>query len=54
MDEKKIQAIEKIKNMSDREADILEIYIAGFRSGIRTFKIELENQQTLESSQQTV
>jgi len=30
---KKLQIIESIKNMPDKEADILEVFVAGFRAG---------------------
>lgn len=32
-DEKSVKIIEAIRNMTDREADILEVFISGFRAG---------------------
>lgn len=32
-DEKTVKIIEAIRNMTDREADILEVFISGFRAG---------------------
>lgn len=32
-DEKTEKIIEAVKNMTDREADILEVFLAGFRAG---------------------
>lgn len=40
--EKTLHVIESIKNMPDREADILEIFIAGFRAGKQTQRTEME------------
>lgn len=43
---KKLQIIESIKNMPDKEADILEVFVAGFRAGKMTTMAELELEQT--------
>lgn len=40
---KTLQVIECIKDMPDREADILEIFIAGFRAGKQTQRKEMES-----------
>lgn len=32
-DEKAAKVIEAVKNMTDREADILEVFLSGFRAG---------------------
>lgn len=32
-DEKTVKIIEAIKSMTDREADILEVFLSGFRAG---------------------
>ena len=32
-DEKTVKIIEAIRNMTDREADILEVFLSGFRAG---------------------
>ena len=42
---KKIQIIESIKNMPDQEADILEVFVAGFRAGKMTTMAELGYEQ---------
>lgn len=39
---KTLQIIESIKSMPDREADILEIFIAGFRAGKQSMIKEIE------------
>lgn len=31
--EKTLNVIEAVKNMTDREADILEVFLSGFRAG---------------------
>ncbi len=41
--EKTLQVIESIRNMSDKEADILEVFVAGFRAGRQTMKRDMEN-----------
>lgn len=43
---KKIQIIESIKNMPDKEADILEVFVAGFRAGKMTTMTELGYEQS--------
>lgn len=48
---KSLQVIESIKNMSDKEADVLEVFIAGFRSGMQTSRREMENQQLSKPSE---
>lgn len=40
--EKKLQVIENVKSMSNKEADILEVFIAGFKAGKKSIKEELE------------
>ena len=32
-DEKTVKIIEAVRNMSDREADILEVFLLGFQAG---------------------
>ena len=32
-DEKTVKIIEAVRNMTDHEADILEVFISGFRAG---------------------
>lgn len=39
---KKLQIIESIKNMPDKEADILEVFVAGFRAGKMTTMNEVK------------
>ncbi len=47
--QEKMQVIERVKNMSDNEINMLEIL-----SGVRTAKDEMEKQQSSEQSKQTV
>lgn len=42
--QKTLQVIESVKKMTDKEADILEIFITGFRVGIKTGKDETQEQ----------
>lgn len=42
--QKTLQVIESVKNMTDKEADILEIFITGFRVGMKTGKDEIQEQ----------
>lgn len=42
---KRLQIIESIKNMPDKEADILEVFVAGFRAGKMTAMAELGFEQ---------
>lgn len=42
---KTLQVIESVKNMSDTEAYILEVFIAGFKAGSKNIKNEINNQQ---------
>ena len=51
--EKKQQIIEKIKNMTDKEADILEVFIVGFRAGKQTIEKELEGSVSCKSVERT-
>lgn len=51
--EKKLQIIENIKNMPDKEADILEVFVAGFRAGKVCIMAELGIEQPCEFSMQT-
>lgn len=51
--EKKLQIIENIKNMPDKEADILEVFVAGFRAGKVSIMAELGIEQPREFSMQT-
>ncbi len=41
-DEKTAKIIEAVKNMTDLEADILEVYISGFRAGQQVPRQEME------------
>nr|WP_300815721.1 hypothetical protein [uncultured Acetatifactor sp.] len=52
--QEKMQVIERVKNMSDNEINMLEIFMEGFLSGVRTAKDEMEKQQSSEQSKQTV
>ncbi len=51
---KKIQIIECIKNMPDQEADILEVFVAGFRAGKMTTMAELGYEQPRNPPMQAV
>lgn len=51
---KKIQIIESIKNMPDHEADILEVFVAGFRAGKMTTMAELGCEQPRKPPMQTL
>ena len=51
---KKIQIIESIKNMPDQEADILEVFVAGFRAGKMTTMAELGYEQLRNPTMQTL
>lgn len=51
--EKKRQIIEKIKNMTDKEADILEVFIIGFRAGKQTIDKELGSPVACKSAERT-
>ena len=51
--EKKQQIIEKTKNMTDKEADILEVFIVGFRAGKQTIEKELEGSVSCKSVERT-
>lgn len=51
--EKKMQVIENIKNMPEKEADIVEVFVAGFRAGKQTMKASLETELPRESTKQT-
>lgn len=42
--QKTLQVIERVKNMTDKEADILDIFITGFRVGMKTGKDEIREQ----------
>lgn len=42
--QKTLNVIESIKNMTDREADALEIFISGFIAGKKFEKDEIEQQ----------
>ena len=42
---KTLQVIESIKNMSEKEASTLEVFVAGFRAGMETMKSELVDEQ---------
>jgi len=39
-DEKTAKIIEAVKNMTDLEADILEVFISGFRAGQQGIKTD--------------
>lgn len=42
---KMVQIIESIKNMNDKEAEILEVFVVGFRAGKVTTMAELGFEQ---------
>lgn len=44
--QKTLQIIELVKNMPNKEADILEIFIAGLRAGKQFVKTEFGIEQT--------
>lgn len=50
--DKTIEIIESIKNMPDKEADMLEVFVAGFRAGKKTMKSEIESQSVREQIKQ--
>ncbi|EET62388.1 hypothetical protein BRYFOR_05423 [Marvinbryantia formatexigens DSM 14469] len=49
---KKLQVIENVKNMPNKEADILEVFMSGFRAGKQSVITEMENNQANKTSQQ--
>lgn len=51
--EKRQQVIESVKNMTDREADILAVFVAGFRAGRQTAEREVGNQMHYKSAERT-
>lgn len=51
--EKTLQVIESIKNMPDKEADILDVFVAGFRAGKQSMKTELASERLNKNSKQT-
>lgn len=51
--EKKKQVIENIKKMPEKEADIVEVFVAGFRAGKQTAKASLESEQSRKSTKQS-
>ena len=51
---KMIQIIESIKNMPDQEADILEVFVAGFRAGKITTMAEFGYEQPRNPSMKEV
>lgn len=46
-DEKTVKIIEAIRNMSDREADILEVFLSGFRAGKQVSGQEIRNEPAI-------
>nr|WP_325182386.1 hypothetical protein [uncultured Oscillibacter sp.] len=50
-DEKAAEMIETVKNMTDREADILEVFISGFQAGKQVSG--KENGKTISNAAQT-
>ncbi len=46
--QEKMQVIERVKNMSDNEINILDIFMEGFLSGMQTARDEMEKQQSSE------
>lgn len=51
--EKTLQVIESIKNMPDKEAGIVEAFVAGFRAGKQSIKIELGLEQSQKPPKQS-
>ena len=50
---KTLQVIEEIKNMPDKEADILEVFIIGFRAGKQSARAERDIEQSSKPPKQT-
>lgn len=46
-DEKTVKIIEAIRNMSDRDADILDVFISGFRAGRQVSEQEIRNEPAI-------
>ena len=46
-DEKTVKIIEAIRNMTDHEADILEVFISGFRAGKQVAAQEVRNEAAI-------
>jgi len=42
--EKTVKIIETVRNMTDHEADILEVFMSGFRAGKQVSKQEIGNE----------
>ncbi len=52
-DEKTAKIIEAVRNMTDHEADILEVFISGFRAGKQTSGQEIRNEHAISQAVQT-
>lgn len=46
-DEKTVKIIEAVKSMTDREAEILEVFISGFRAGKQVSGREIKNDHAI-------
>lgn len=51
--EKTAKIIEAVRNMTDREADILEVFISGFRAGKQVSGQDIRNERTISHAVQT-
>lgn len=45
--EKTVKIIEAVRNMTDHEADILEVFISGFRVGKQVLGQEIRNEPAI-------
>ena len=45
--EKTMKIIETVRNMTDHEADILEVFMSGFRAGKQVSKQEIGNESVV-------
>ena len=50
---KRQEIIESIKNMTDKEADILAVFVAGFKVGKETIEREMKDQVQCTSVEKT-
>lgn len=46
-DEKTAEVIEAVRNMTDREADILEVFLSGFLAGKRVSGQKIRNEPAI-------
>lgn len=46
-DEKSVKIIEAIRNMTDREANILDVFISGFRAGKQVSGQEIRDEPAI-------